>query len=425
MSKLLVISYSGFSDSNANGKTLKALLCKWKNHELAQFYCGAEFEDTDFCSTFFHVTDKQMLKSFYKKKNSRVVNANKVERNKEFGTLSNTNDNALSSRIRKYNYNFFFRTLREYLWKVAPWGKREYREWVSNFSPSAIFYMVGESWFMDKLVLKTAKRHKIPIILYNCEAYRIVNPKDRKGFDRYYYKKVEKSYRKLIKSSQKIIYNCEFLMDAYQKKYGVHNDELVVHNSSSFDTSNYEARDGKLKISYFGNLGVGRVPSLIKVADALNEIKPELSIDVYGKVPNKEDECALNNHPSINFCGLVAPEKLVEIKEESDVLLHVESFEESIAFKLRYAFSTKIAQYLCAGRSVLTYAPAGTASTKYLQDEGSALVATNEDELKEYLKRIVEDPSLRQIMSQRAAECAHRNHDMDLSAEYVRKKVEE
>ena len=67
----------------------------------------------------------------------------------------------------------------------------------------------------------------------------------------------------------------------------------------------YTPVEGRCNIEYFGNLGVGRVGSLIDIANVLKKIAPELKIDVYGCAPEKE-EPFLRNHNHINYHGLVS-----------------------------------------------------------------------------------------------------------------------
>ena len=43
------------------------------------------------------------------------------------------------------------------------------KKWVDEFAPEAVVYMVGESVFLDKLVLKTCRRCAVPLVLYNGE----------------------------------------------------------------------------------------------------------------------------------------------------------------------------------------------------------------------------------------------------------------
>ena len=145
-------------------------------------------------------------------------------------------------------------------------------------------------------------------------------------------------------------------------------------------------------------------------------------IDVYGNAPDGELE-KLSAHPRIVYHGFVSAEQLHEIIDASDILLHVESFDPAYIDKLKYAFSTKIAQCFCAGRCLFSYAPKGTASTQYLLSTESAVVATAPDELKNYLARIINNKEIRAEYAERAKRLAAQNHDMASVSRQIKDQV--
>lgn len=418
--KILVVSFNGFSDTNANGKTLQALLSAYGAEELVQFYRGHESANFNFAASYFHVTDKEMLKSFFLKRPIGVYAGTAVT-NTEPAKAQETA--ALSSSLRKHNYNFVLRWARELLWCIAPWGKRKFRKWIKEQAPKAIVYMVGESIFEDRLVRKIARKNNLPIILYNCEGYRLVDLKQRRGIERMFYKTVEKSYAKLQKTASLVIYNCDYLKRRYQKMYTHPENATLAFNAAAFDTTAYEGMDKKtISMDYFGNLGVGRVPSLLEIADAAYKIDPKQKIDIYGR-PSAEDEQKLNAHPAVTLHGFVNQETLLQVREKADILLHVESFDPQIMPKLKNAFSTKIAQCLCSGRCLLTYAPADMASTEYLLDTQAACVACSKQEMENKLKELMESAQSRKDFADRGLAVAKENHDLQKTAERIRAMI--
>lgn len=419
--RLLVLSYNGFSNQNANGKTLKMLLHGFRPDELAQFYCGAELPDPDFCKFSFHITDKQMLQSFFGKKTNPIFDGGAVRTE----PVTMQPSPMLSNTVRKHNYNFALRWFREILWMMAPWGKKKLWKWIKEYQPQALFYMCGESIFFDRLVMRISEKYHIPIAVYNCEAFRIVDWRERRGMERSFYKAVEKSYLKLNKKASRHVFNCELLQEAYHKKYPSADREIISYTPGSFFTSEYCSHGAQLFISYFGNLGVGRVESLIDIADCLKEISEETKIHVFGRTRCQEDEEKLCSHTNIVYEGFVSADKVNSVCEEADILLHAESFREEIIHKLRFAFSTKIAQCLCAGRCLITYAPPDTASTQYLQKEKCAMVATSKDELYACLKAALTSYQIRKDYAQKALKTAHEYHDVERTAVELRQMLEE
>lgn len=411
---LLVFSHSGFSDTDANGITMKKLLSAYEPSEKAQFYLDTAQPDFTAAEHYFRVTDVQMIKAFLLKKSKHIFTPEKTTKT----TASKAAAKKVPGFLKKRKYNFTLKYLREKLWGISPWGHRALKKWIDALAPQALVYMVGESHFMDKLVLKTCKRTGKPLVLYNGEAYRIIDLKQRHGLERMYYRKSHKLYRKLLDRASLVLYNCPMLQRDYEKRYGEKKESSVAYNTAVC-AETAQIPEKIRTVTYFGNLGVGRDESLMRVAKQLRSIDPSLHIDVYGKAL-PEIEQRLNACEGIRLHGFLQADELHRVIENTDLLLHVESFDPAIMPKLRYAFSTKIAQCLCAGRCFLSFAPEQTASTQYLLSVGAS-VATNETELKEQLESLVHDRQARRSCAEQALCIGRENHHGQ--AELVRRQI--
>ena len=402
--------------------TILSLMSAYSKDNLIQLCRSTDEKNFSFARSYFCVTDREMLTSFFFKKARGIYDCPQNQTESSNMDIS-TSSAELSKGLRKNNYNFVLRWLRELLWIIAPWGKRKLLKWVKENNPQVIVYMVGESISNDIDVLRIVKKRKIPFVLYNCEGYRTINVDERKGIEKFFYKTVEKSYKKLQRLSGLVIYNCGYIKNRYQAMYKAPEKSIIAYNSASFDTTPYLIKpEKKLTISYFGNLGVGRVASIMEIADFLMECHPDLKIDVYGR-PSERDEQLMSRHPSIVLHGFVGQDTLLKVRENSDILLHTESFDPDIVPKLKNAFSTKIAQCLCSGRCLLTYAPIDMASTDYLLTEACACVASSKEEMKAKLNELIENPELRLMYANRALDSARKNHDKQITAELVKKSI--
>lgn len=416
MPKVLVIAYNSFSDTNANGKTIKSLLSSFSPDELAQFYCGGERPDWSVTHNYFQVTDVMMLKSFYQK-----MNYTPKEQTASFHSSSTTRPSRYD-KLRKHNYNFVLRFIREILWKISNRWRREFIRWVNDFKPEAVFYMVGDSVFMDKLVLSIATRYNIPIVLYNCEAYRLVNLRERKGLESLYYRRSENSYRKLLMYNKlHVIYNSQYLKDGYETFYSFVPNSSIFYTPYIFENSEYTRKNPVLNFVYFGNMGVGRVDSLVDFSKALHQVDSSSILSIYGYVPTDEFH-KLELLENVKLMGVVSANELRNIKERSDVLVHVESFNPLIMPKLRYAFSTKIAQYLCAGRCIISYAPKDMASSEYLIQSKSVLFASTYSDLVRILKEVHRNCNLIKEYADQALMQAKEYHNEFVIGEKIYKK---
>lgn len=423
MSKLLVFSYSGFSDSSANGITMKNLLSAFLPEETAQFYCDVQQADFTAAHRYFRVTDTQMLKAFFGKKfRQEFVYEGQMPQNGGKSSKAPASPKKLPAWLKKFKYNFAVKWTRENLWRLSPWGHRQLKRWIREFAPDVIVYMVGESIFMDKLVMQACRDTGAKFVAYNGEAYRIIDLSKRHGLERAYYRRTHKLYEKLHGMADLVIYSCPMIQEDFRSRYGTAAKEIIAYNSAACDKSAYLPGNG-LGITYFGNLGVGRSDTLLQVADVLAKIDPALRLDIYGNAKT-EDEKRFNACENIRYHGFVDAATLHKIVENSDILLHVESFDEAIVPKLRYAFSTKIAQCLCAGRCFISYAPAESASSRYLAQAEGAVLVSDEAALEEILRRVIESPALRQEYAQKAARTGLENHHMQTTARRVRKEIE-
>jgi hypothetical protein len=78
--------------------------------------------------------------------------------------------------------------------------------------------------------------------------------------------------------------------------------------------------------------------------------------------------------PFVNICGSLQPNDVFAKLLESDILLHVESFTDVQRQYTRLSLSTKIPQYLAAGRPILMYGPAEIAVTKYVAASAAGVI---------------------------------------------------
>ena len=422
LNKILLFSHSGFSDTDANGITMKNLLSAWPAAEKAEFYCDVQPPDFEAASNYFRVTDMQMLKAFLGKKSRHVFTEEATTKTVTKETPQREHIQRIPAWAKAYKYNFWVKWTREWLKQISPWGHRNLRKWIAEVNPDVIMYMVGESLFMDRLVLRTCARTGKPLVLYNGEAFRIIDLKTRRGIERAYYRRCQKLYEELNQKASLVIYNSETLKTDYEKRYVPSAKAMVVYNSALCNYPVYQSQDGTPKVVYFGNLGVGRSDSLLKVADALQDISQNVVLDIYGNA-SPEASRAFEAHPGICYRGFVDAVTLRNIISDADILIHAESFDKAIIPKLRYAFSTKIAQCLGAGRCFVSFAPAQIASSQYLAKADGAILVSNEVELKETLRQLIEDPVLRQAYALKVAQTGRNHHNMQTNAQRVKKEV--
>jgi glycosyltransferase involved in cell wall biosynthesis len=72
--------------------------------------------------------------------------------------------------------------------------------------------------------------------------------------------------------------------------------------------------------------------------------------------------------------GWLPPDRLPEAFHAADVLVHVESFTPTIAEYTKLSFSTKLSQYMMAGRCILAIGPERLGSLRLVRDIPAGVV---------------------------------------------------
>ncbi len=413
--RLLVISHNCFSLSGSNGRTLAGFFMNWPKESLAQFYISNEIPDSPVCNNYYRVLDVEALKSFYKGVQvGKVINENTVNSDYEDVTLNN-----LYKRHRKKSpFNYLARNL---IWNTNRWINNQFQEWIDRFNPDIVMLQVGDYAFMFKIALNIAKGRRIPLVLYNSEDYYF---KDRKSISPLYHLyrfQYKKWFKNLLRYAKHTIYICDELQKTYNQSFK--HSSSVIMTSTEITPSTSPKNNKKFVISYLGSLGIGRHEPLIEIANTLQDIDKNLKIDIYGKIPNETVKTAFKTCVGINYKGFISYEDTVKVMQNSDLLVCVENFSKHYQWDLRHAFSTKIADSLASGTCIFAYGPENIASMRYLKDNQAACVLTQPEKLRDTLKELINNHSLRMGYVKRALKLASERHNREKNSNLFLKLI--
>lgn len=403
--KILILSNECFSEISSNGRTLGNFFVGWDKNKLAQFFIQNNIPDFKYCNNFFKVTDKEVLKSLFFKKLGGKVEL-KIEEN-----IKVTNQSVASNSIKKNPLTMIIRNL---VWKAGIWKRNGFYNWIKEFNPDIVLLQAGDSPFMYDLAYDISKKFNTKLVIYNSEGYYF------KDFDYFrstglahlfypiFFKVLKSSLERVYKQSSYVFYLCDELKREYNKIFN--EKSTVFYTSSEMLPILKEEKNKEFIISYCGNLGINRHRSLIEIADIVQKIDSNIFINIYGKAPTEQVKKELEECKGIKYHGMVSYEKVQEIMYKSDLLLHIESFDEFYKEDLKFAFSTKIADSLSCGKSFLLYAPENLACTKYIIENKVAHVVTEKDKLYNTLFKIIEDEKFRKKYISNALIISEKNH---------------
>lgn len=411
--KVLIISHTPMTGCEAMGKTMVNLFSSFQREELCQLYIYPTLPDAPYCSSFFRLTDKDVLRSyfsFFRVKGSEIP----LDRICASNTLfeDGSDEGLYRSKKNKTGLRMF---LRDAMWRHTRWYNRALRDYLDREKPSVIFVAPGSGVFLYRIALRIAKDYRLPIVTYVCDDYYFIE-RPRGLFARLHHKGVLRATERLMKKTSRIVTISPSLEKTYTAHFGVPAETVMTGAGFPIAAHPLEARAPK-GITYLGNIRYNRYRSLCEIGAALDRLNEtngtDYTLDIYSGEKSDEILSALQEHRSIRFHGYVGGQAFLDTLFSADYLLHVESFDSFNADLVKHSVSTKIADSLASGIPFLAYAPASVASMQHLLTQNCALTATDPSELPALLEKAFLSGFDREETVMRAIEAAQAHHDTE------------
>ena len=206
------------------------------------------------------------------------------------------------------------------------------------------------------------------------------------------------------------MYISDKIRDKYNAEFGL--DGETVYLASTIQRKPFSIINTEHPVmTYFGNIRMGRNNSLNDIGYALGEINPNYILEVYS---NDQDETyygALDRNPNVKFMGSVPYAQVQKRMAESDITIIVEGLTEHDINLSRYSLSTKAADALASGASILTYGSLESGIIDYMQSTEASVVCTRKEDLVESIKRLMADTDLQKRFYDQAIVMTERHHN--------------
>ncbi len=405
--KVLVISHNPIGTQCNMGKTMLSLFSALKREEICQLYIYPTLPDVDLCSSYFRITDKDVLRAYY----SLKLNCGEVTPHCD---SSNMYENAQDEKIytNPKNKNDIRMILRDLMWKCAHWYTKKLKLWLEKENPTCIFVAPGPSTFLYDIALKIAKQRNIPIVTYICDDYYFVKT-PKKLLARVRVAFLKRKISCLMKATSKLVVICDALKKEYSKEFFLPTEKIMTGSDFVFakkqGTTAYPTT-----ISYFGNICCNRYISLAEIGNELDLINEEkgtnFKLNIYTSEKNSQILFCFSGIKSVNLCPFISGKDFEEALLNSHILLHVEAFDEESIDLVKHSISTKIPDSLASGVPLMAYGPESIASIEHLRSNQCAIIATSRDELEDALKKAFFDENIRNTVVLKAMETAKKYH---------------
>ena len=415
--KILIVSLNPWDDNNSFGSSFSNIFGGEDCYEIANIYCESGAPNTVVCKYFFQITLKNIIKSIFNSEVSSGVEVSQVSQNgfNDLDRLSVKERNVLNI-AKKLRWQILF-WARDFVWSRAKWRSRELDLFITDFAPDIIFQPIFYSSYVNEIGIHAKKITNKPMIGYISD-------------DNYTYKQFSLSPLFWIDRSikrgyvKRVIDNCKILYTITERQKIEYNDifgnkcKLLFKGGAFADFSHKkEHLNTPLKIVYTGNLGSGRWESLASLADSLirvnkDGVKAQLFIYSMTLISNSIMK-RLDVNGTSYFCGGLPSSEIKDIQRDADILVHVESFRLSERYSARLSFSTKIVDYLEAGRCILAIGWDKSGAIEYLKEHNAAVVISDEKELLDRVFELINNPELIHRYAELGFNCGAKNHQID------------
>ncbi len=386
--KILLISHNPLSKVNNNGKTLVSIFEGVPKDNIYQIYLNSDIPDYDGGCHYLQLNEKQIFKSVFKGKN---ICCREVDP---------TPEKVYSATVGVSSFGIHTkRLLRELVWKTPLW-KSKLKKWLKNKQFDIVFFMAGDGMFAYDIYRFVIRNVSAKGCMFFTDDY-VIGKTSRSPIARLRQAMLKHKIKKTLPTVKSLYVISDEMKKAYDMLWDT--DSCVIRNFSveKKNTNDQKQADGKsdcLTIVYAGGLHYNRWKVLAQIANALYEIKSlekcKCRLKIYSAQNISDD---IINQISVDgvseFCGAASASEIADIYSNADILLHIEAFDKKAIASTKYSFSTKIPEYLSAGKCVLAVGPSEVASLRYLSE--FACTVSDYLQLSSVLKKLIYDDEYR------------------------------
>ena len=348
------------------GKTLANMLAFVPRESIAQLYFHFEIPTKDVCTSYYRVTDPEMLGSLTGKRATGTIYGHEDVCEASTSRVD-VGVTAKAYQLGRKRTSLVY-ILRNALWRLGSWDTPKLDAWLRGFSPDVIFFAAGDYSFTYRIVHTISKRLQIPVVMWCADDYYLGH--SLKGL-------VHRNLMRWLRWIDDEVAAVITISDKMARDYTAlfHQPISVVRMSVEENPYKVPFRERR-GIVYVGDLGVGRLEPLLELAREAHGTDAQHCniIDVYTGDKNERTIASLNLEPGIQYHGQIGADEVLRVLGGARYVLHVESFDRRFKERTRYSISTKIGESLASGACLVAYGPSDIASVEYLSEHSAGIV---------------------------------------------------
>lgn len=410
INRVLIISGLPFRDDWNLGKTLCTLFSDFKTEELAQLYFSPQTPNVRSCSSFYQINEKQLIKSLFgllKSKCGKIIFSEEIKN--QYKTAE-TNPQAIVS-LRNH---IIIPVLRDFIWDISHWKSKKLKKWLKEVQPNMVFCIMPGSIKSCKIIDFVSNYCDCPVVMFVTDDYYNITDVNPGFVRRWYYHRLQRFIDKMSRRVCHVVGCSDLAAAEFGEKFCLSSETILTPSGKEYlSMPIHEQKDTKpVVFRYFGNLGLERWKPLAELGNAIasyNAGEQKAILEVYSNLMYPDAIAQLDIPNGCEFKGWVHGDEFMRLLQDADVAVHVESFSEEMCRRTRLSISTKIADYLGAGKCILAIGRQELASIQHL--EAVAKTVHDLSGLKDAVKVLVEQPLKRADYSISARHLSIESHD--------------
>jgi hypothetical protein len=412
--RVLIISLELWSENNNGGNVLSNIFSDF-DAEFAQIYCSPGKPNNKLCKRYFQITDHMIVNGIFRKlKIGKEIVYENYPYKSEVNKVSDFEEKWYFKIFKKHRLSVFS-TIREILWKIAPWKTKQLESFILDFKPDIIFAPCYGHMFMlrlDRYVKQIARVNMISYIWDDSYSLRQFSLSPFYWMNRLFTRaSIKRTFQ-----DYSLVYTMTDEQSTDLKKSLGANMKILQKGGDFLGKCKKLKLNNPIRLVYAGGIYINRWKILAKIGEVLRKINSDgtrIRLDIYTQnTVTQKQRVLLNDGQSIFLHSAISQDELVEVYQMSDIALHVESFELKYKLLTRLSFSTKIVDCLASSCAVMAISWKEHAGLKYLKKNDAAICIDDLSNLNEALKMIVDHPEILIEYANKAWECGKRNHQI-------------
>lgn len=378
---ILIITKSAWDDRIASGNTLSNLFTGWRDAKFYCLYSRDASPNNEVCQEYYSISPISILKHFFqpKKIGKRFSVATRDSNNPTFSRETVLIDKAKRSMaISKWIYYAIYAT--------NLWLNKSFKKFIEDSKPDVVFCFGQTDPLTYKAVQYIKHNTQAKIISYYVDHLYHQGPQYFNFLNRI------ENHRLLniAKFSDKCYAISEKMCIEYSELYS--REFMLLHKGCEVCQPK-TSLNSPVRLLYAGNLYYNRDKVLIALASAIKRINQgtnKARLDIYsGSRVSAQTLSALNIPDSSTLHKARPYDEVKELMKESDIVLHVESFDKKEMDRVRLSFSTKITDCMQSGSMMLAIGPSSVSSIDYAIRVPGCVVVDNLNDLDTTLRSLI------------------------------------